>query len=61
MTDHEEIVKWRVEFSENGEEYVGWLNITAKDVQRVEGNHNALIADGVHIEIDEYIISIERL
>jgi hypothetical protein len=50
--------KWHVIFAENGDEYEGWLNVTANDVVFDINNPRAITADGVYIEIDERIISI---
>lgn len=49
--------KWRISFNENGDEYMGYLIVTAF-VAKMTGT-NTFIADGVEIEIDEPIIAIE--
>lgn len=51
--------RWDVRFMENGDEYAGHLVITAMSVVQIEDC--VLMADGVRIEIDEPILSIEVL
>lgn len=53
--------KWFIEFEENGTEYVGSLKVTAKELHRDEINDHAFWADGVFIEIDERIISVDEI
>lgn len=50
--------KWLIVFNENGGEYMGELIVTAKEILQV--GDRSFTADGVHIEIDECIISIEE-
>lgn len=53
--------KWCVSFSENGCEYIGTLYIDANDVIPDENNSCVFYADGVRIEIDEYIVGIDEV
>ena len=52
---------WLVRFSENGEEYIGSLSVWARSFKRDPNNDRAFVADGVRIEIDEYITDVEKL
>ena len=51
--------KWYVEFKENGDEYSGTLTVTAKSCVQI--GSNSFEADGVLIEIDEDINSLEEV
>jgi len=53
--------KWRIVFEENSGEYSGSLVVTAKELSRDEESERAFWADGVHVEIDEEIISIDEI
>lgn len=53
--------RWSVTFSENGEEYLGSLTVEAHSLERDPVNDKAFFVDGVWIEIDEYIVSVEEL
>lgn len=49
--------KWRIEVSQNGWEYSGWVLVTASELSKV--GEKTMIADGVIIEFDEDIGTIE--
>ena len=51
---------WLVRFKENGDEYEGSLSVTAYWLEKDKNNPKAFEADGVKIELDEEIISIEE-
>ncbi len=53
--------KWFIEFEENGSEYTGSLKVTAKELHRDEANEKGFWADGVFVEIDERIISVDEI
>lgn len=53
--------KWYISFCENGDEYPGSLTVTAKELHRDEANDKGFWADGVFVEIDEPIISVEEI
>lgn len=52
---------WKVIFEENGDEYKGWLKITASNLRKDPDSKCIIIVDNVMIEIDEKIISIEHI
>ena len=52
---------FRVLFEENGSEYSGYLLIKGKDGFLEQINDRTIKIDGVEIEIDEHIISIESV
>jgi len=53
--------RWYIKFEENGSEYTGHLIVTANEVRRDEENEKAFTADGVRVEIDERIISVDEI
>lgn len=53
--------RWKVQFSENGEEYYGHLTVEAVCLDRDPVNNKAFFADGVWVEIDEHIVSVEEI
>ena len=53
--------RWNIQFSENGEEYYGHLIVSANSLERDPSNNKVFIADGVRVEIDEHIVSVEEI
>ncbi len=51
--------KYLIEFEENGGEYIGSLEITAKYASKFSSD--TILADGVEIKIDEKITSIQEI
>jgi hypothetical protein len=49
---------WHIAYEQNGEEYVGYIKILAKRLKKID--KTKILADGVTIELDEKIISIEE-
>jgi hypothetical protein len=56
-----EMKRWHIQFDQNAGEYTGNLVVTANKICLDKQNLNAFTADGVYIEIDERIISLEKL
>lgn len=52
---------WSITFCENGDEYTGWMRVTAFDLKADEENKKVFVADGVRVELDEYIIDIREI
>ena len=48
--------EWTLYFSENGEEYVGYLVVNAKRLKKLD--RQTVLADEVLITIDEYFTEI---
>lgn len=49
--------KWKIQVSQNGWEYSGWVLVTASTITLV--GEKTILADGVLVEFDEEIGTIE--
>ena len=52
---------WKAFFSENGEEYEGWIKIEGESVYIDDADKDILHVDGAIIQIDEYWLLVEEI
>lgn len=45
--------KWKIEISQNGWEYSGWVFIKAVNLVKID--ERTIVADGIEIRFDEWI------
>lgn len=49
-----------ITFRQNGDEYTGWLKIRAYWIEIYENNRCKFTVDGIEMELDEEIISVNE-
>lgn len=54
--------KWRVELSQNGWEYTGWVTFYAESAEiKDTEDHNILLVDGYEVEFDEEVANLTKI